>query len=53
MPECTHLDAVELLELPDEVEGCEECLAHLRDSPPPVEAHWMPGGEPIEIAPTP
>jgi thioredoxin reductase (NADPH) len=25
---------------------------YLRDSPPPVEAHWMPGGEPIEIAPT-
>ncbi|HVQ58914.1 MAG TPA: thioredoxin-disulfide reductase [Solirubrobacterales bacterium] len=24
---------------------------YLRDSPPPVEAHWMPGGEPIEIAP--
>jgi thioredoxin reductase (NADPH) len=22
----------------------------LRDSPPPVEAHWMPGGEPIEIS---
>jgi uncharacterized UBP type Zn finger protein len=25
--ECTHLDAVEVLELPDEVAGCEECLA--------------------------
>ena len=25
---------------------------YLRDSPPPVEAHWMPGGEPVEIAPT-
>jgi thioredoxin reductase (NADPH) len=25
---------------------------YLRDSPPPVEAHWMPGGEPAEIAPT-
>jgi thioredoxin reductase (NADPH) len=24
---------------------------YLRDSPPPVEAHWMPGGEPVEIAP--
>ncbi len=23
---------------------------YLRDSPPPVEAHWMPGGEPAEIA---
>jgi uncharacterized UBP type Zn finger protein len=27
MPACAHLDAVELLDLPDEVEGCEECLA--------------------------
>ncbi len=25
---------------------------YLRDSPPPVEAHWMPGGEPVEIVPT-
>jgi uncharacterized UBP type Zn finger protein len=24
--ECTHLDQVEVLELPDPVEGCEECL---------------------------
>jgi len=24
---------------------------YLRDSPPPVEAHWMPGGEPVELAP--
>jgi uncharacterized UBP type Zn finger protein len=24
---CTHLDSVEILELPDRVEGCEECLA--------------------------
>jgi len=23
----------------------------LRDSPPPVEAHWMPGGEPVELTP--
>ena len=23
---CTHLDTVELTELPDSVEGCEECL---------------------------
>ena len=26
---------------------------YLRDTPPMAEAHWMPGGEPIEIAPTP
>ncbi len=25
----------------------------LRDTPPSPEAHWAPGGEPIEIAPTP
>jgi hypothetical protein len=25
-PECSHLDSVQYLELPDEVEGCEECL---------------------------
>lgn len=25
--ECTHLDSVHFLTLPDEVEGCEECLA--------------------------
>ena len=24
--ECSHLDSVQYLELPDEVEGCEECL---------------------------
>jgi hypothetical protein len=24
---CTHLDTVEVLELPDEIPGCEECLA--------------------------
>jgi hypothetical protein len=24
--ECTHLDSVQFLETPDEVEGCEECL---------------------------
>jgi uncharacterized UBP type Zn finger protein len=24
--ECTHLDSVEQLDLPDEVAGCEECL---------------------------
>ena len=24
---CSHLDAVELLDLPDPVAGCEECLA--------------------------
>ena len=26
---------------------------YLRDTPPTAEAHWMPGGEPVEIAPTP
>ncbi len=26
-PECTHLDSVEILDLPHEVVGCEECLA--------------------------
>jgi hypothetical protein len=24
---CTHLDQIELLELPETIEGCEECLA--------------------------
>jgi uncharacterized UBP type Zn finger protein len=24
---CTHLDSIELTELPEEVAGCEECLA--------------------------
>ena len=27
MSACTHLDQIELLELPATVEGCEECLA--------------------------
>ena len=27
MPECGHLDAVEILEATDEIAGCEECLA--------------------------
>jgi hypothetical protein len=27
MATCTHLDSVQLLELPPSVEGCEECLA--------------------------
>ncbi len=26
---------------------------YLRDTPPSPEAHWMSGGEPVEIAPTP
>jgi thioredoxin reductase (NADPH) len=26
---------------------------YLRDTPPSPEAHWMPGGEPVEVAPTP
>jgi Zn-finger in ubiquitin-hydrolases and other protein len=25
--ECTHLDSINFLDLPEEVEGCEECLA--------------------------
>jgi ubiquitin-hydrolase Zn-finger-containing protein len=24
---CTHLDSIEVLELPDSVDGCEDCLA--------------------------
>ena len=27
MTTCTHLDTIEVLELPDSVEGCEDCLA--------------------------
>jgi len=27
MTVCTHIDQIELLELPDRIEGCEECLA--------------------------
>ena len=27
MTSCTHLDTIEVLELPDRVEGCEDCLA--------------------------
>jgi len=27
MASCTHLDQIELIELPADVEGCEECLA--------------------------
>jgi hypothetical protein len=26
MTTCTHLDQVEVTQLPDSVEGCEECL---------------------------
>ncbi|HWW67564.1 MAG TPA: thioredoxin-disulfide reductase [Solirubrobacterales bacterium] len=26
---------------------------YLRDTPPSPEAHWMPGGEPVEVAPAP
>lgn len=26
MAECTHLDTVEILDAPDEIAGCEECL---------------------------
>ena len=28
MAACTHLDTIELTELPPSVEGCEECLAN-------------------------
>lgn len=31
--------------------GALDAERFLRDSPPPVEAHWFPGGEPAEIAP--
>jgi uncharacterized UBP type Zn finger protein len=27
MPNCTHLDHVKITQLPESVEGCEECLA--------------------------
>jgi uncharacterized UBP type Zn finger protein len=27
MTECTHLDTIEVTELPESVEGCEDCLA--------------------------
>ena len=27
MPSCTHLDHVHIAQLPDAVDGCEECLA--------------------------
>src|SRR6266576_6464092 len=27
MPTCTHLDQIQVTELPESVEGCEECLA--------------------------
>ncbi len=36
--------------------GCKGALDaewYLRDTPPSPEAHWMPEGEPVEIAPTP
>ena len=26
MPDCTHLDSIEITELPESVDGCEECL---------------------------
>ena len=31
--------------------GALDAERFLRDSPPPVEAHWMPGVEPVEITP--
>ncbi|MGH2880472.1 MAG: UBP-type zinc finger domain-containing protein [Solirubrobacteraceae bacterium] len=27
MPSCTHLDSVRITELPESVQGCEDCLA--------------------------
>jgi uncharacterized UBP type Zn finger protein len=27
MPECTHLDQIQYFDLPEDVAGCEECLA--------------------------
>ena len=33
--------------------GALDAERYLRDTPPSPEAHWMPGGEPAEIAPTP
>ena len=30
--------------------GALDAERFLRDSPPPVEAHWMPGSEPAEIS---
>ena len=30
--------------------GALDAERYLRDAPPPVEAHWFPGGEPAEIA---
>lgn len=27
MPDCTHLDQVQVTQLPDAVDGCEDCLA--------------------------
>jgi thioredoxin reductase (NADPH) len=36
--------------------GCKGALDaewYLRDTPPSPEAHWMRGGEPVEVAPTP
>ena len=47
MAECTHLDQVTITELPEEVEGCEDCLRegtqwlHLRTR------HFQDSGHPI------
>ena len=30
MKQCTHLDTIEITELPEEVAGCEDCLADRR-----------------------
>ena len=40
MPECTHLDHVHVTQLPESVDGCEECLA--RRHPVAAPAH-LPG----------
>ena len=26
MPTCTHLDQIQIMQLPESVEGCEQCL---------------------------
>jgi Zn-finger in ubiquitin-hydrolases and other protein len=27
MPDCSHLDQIQVLDLPDDIPGCEDCLA--------------------------
>ena len=40
MPECSHLDTIAVTELPEAVDGCEDCLADRR--PVAAPAH-LPG----------